>query len=388
VLSGRGGRLEPDGMRIAQIAPIVERLPPKKYGGTERVIYHLTEELVKKGHEVTLFATGDTQTSARLISVVPRSLREMPGEKDIYGFNVHSLLNMGLAYSMQDQFDVIHDHNAHMGLPAANIAQTPVVMTWHGPYDADLTRYFSLLRKPHLVSISNSQARLAPTLDFMGTVYNGLPMEAYPFGAKSKGYLLYVGRIDPEKGVHHAMDAAVRLNKKLVIAAKLDDSVPHLKRYYEEEIEPRLKAHPKLLSWIGEVDEAERNKLMTGALCLLHAVTWPEPFGLTLIEAMACGAPVVAFGLGAIPELVQNGVTGFVVENVEEMVEAVKRIGTIDRAACRAHALKNFSAKRMADGYEEVYRRAIAMKQSSQSLHSVTQSRIPSTRYANDTLKR
>jgi glycosyltransferase involved in cell wall biosynthesis len=382
-------------MRIAQIAPIVERLPPKKYGGTERVIYHLTEELVKKGHEVTLFATGDTQTSARLVSVIPRSLREMPNEKDIYGFNVHSLLNMGLAYSMQDQFDVIHDHNAHMGLPTANIAQTPVVMTWHGPYDSDMTRYFSLLRKPHLVSISNSQARLAPTLDFMGTVYNGLPMEHYPFGAKSKGYLLFVGRIDPEKGVHHVMDAAIKLNKKLIIAAKLDDSVSHLKRYYEEEVEPRLKEHPKLLNWIGEVDETERNELMAGALCLLHAVTWPEPFGLTLIEAMACGAPVVAFALGSIPELVQDGVTGYVVQDVDEMVQAVRKLGRIDRAACRAHALKNFSARRMADGYEEVYRRAVGMNSASSEvkrtvseLHQQVSSRISNARYANNTLKR
>jgi glycosyltransferase involved in cell wall biosynthesis len=283
---------------------------------------------------------------------------------------------------------VIHDHNAHMGLPTANIAQTPVVLTWHGPYDAKMTRYFSLLRNPHLVSISHSQAHLAPTLDFLGTVYNGLPMEHYPFGAKSKGYLLYVGRIDPEKGVHHAMDVAIKLNKKLIIAAKLDDSVPHLKQYYLDEIEPRLKKHPKLLRWIGEVDETERNKLMAGALCLLHAVTWPEPFGLTLIEAMACGAPVVAFGLGSIPELVRDGVTGYVVQDVEEMAEAVKRIERIDRAACRAHALENFSAKRMADGYEELYRRAVAMKRSSQSLHSITESRIPNSRYADDALKR
>ncbi len=375
-------------MRIAQIAPIVERLPPKKYGGTERVIYHLTEELVKRGHEVTLFATGDTSTSARLISVVPRGLREMQDEKDIYGFNTNSLLNMGLAYSMQDQFDIIHDHNAPMGLPTANIAKTPVVMTWHGPYDDQMRRYFSLLRGPQLVSISHSQARLAPTLDFLGTVYNGLPMEQYPFGTKSKGYLLYVGRIDPEKGVHHAMDVAIKLNKKLIIAAKLDDGVPHLKKYYLDEIEPRLKKHPKLLRWIGEVDEAERNKLMAGALCLLHAVTWPEPFGLTIIEAMACGAPVVAFGLGAIPELVREGVTGYVVENVDQMAKAVQRIDAIDRAACRAHVLENFSAKRMADGYEEAYRRAIAVKRSSQNLHSATESRIPSSRYANNTLKR
>src|SRR5581483_3854825 len=144
-------------LRIAQIAPIAERVPPKKYGGTERVIYHLTQELVRKGHDVTLFASGDSQTSARLVSVVPCALREMPGEKDIYGFNANSLLNMALAYSMQDEFDVIHDHNAHMGLPTANIARTPVVMTWHGPYDAAMTRYFSLLRNRERMSITHAE---------------------------------------------------------------------------------------------------------------------------------------------------------------------------------------------------------------------------------------
>src|SRR4051812_46750973 len=182
-------------MKIAQIAPIPERVPPKKYGGTERVIYYLTEELVKMGHDVTLFASGDSITSAKLVSVVPKALREIPNEKDIYGFNVNSLLNMGLAYSMQDQFDVIHDHNAHMGLPTANICKTPVVMTWHGPYDEEMNRYFSMLNKPYLVSISDAQAAGAPGLSFAATVYNGLPMENYPFSATHKGYLLYVGRI-------------------------------------------------------------------------------------------------------------------------------------------------------------------------------------------------
>lgn len=349
-------------LRIAQIAPIPERVPPKKYGGTERVIYHLTEELVKKGHDVTLFASGDSITSAKLVSVVPKALREMPNEKDIYGFNVNSLLNMGLAYSMQDEFDIIHDHNAHMGLPTANISRTPVVMTWHGPYDDVMTRYFSELCKPHLVSISKSQAALAPSLAFAGTVYNGLPMEDYPFSATPQDYLLYVGRIDREKGVHHAMDAAIFLGRELIIAAKLDDQIPVIKTYFEEEIRPRLEKHPRLLHWIGEVSEVERNELMKNATCLLHAVTWPEPFGLTLIEAMACGSPVVAFGLGAIPELVRHDETGFVVKNLEGMIKGIENIGTISRETCRAHALQNFSSKRMADGYEAIYQRILEPK--------------------------
>jgi glycosyltransferase involved in cell wall biosynthesis len=187
-------------------------------------------------------------------------------------------------------------------------------------------------------------------------------MEHYPFSATHGGYHLFVGRIDPEKGVHHAIDAAVRLNKRLIIAAKLDDHVSTIKKYFEEEIRPRFEKHPDLIEWVGEVDETQRNELMKNAHCLVHAVTWPEPFGLTLIESMACGAPVVAFRDGAIPEVIKDGVTGFVVSNVDEMVEAIKKIDTIDRGACRAHALTAFSAQKMAEGYEAMYRKAIAEK--------------------------
>lgn len=350
-------------MRIAQIAPIPERVPPKKYGGTERVIYHLTEELMRRGHDVTLFASGDSITSAKLVSVVPRALREMPHEKDIYGFNINSLFNMGLAYSMQDQFDIIHDHNAHMGLPTANIATTPVVMTWHGPYDAEISRYFAMLSNPKLVSISKNQASHAPGLNFCATVYNGLPMENYPYTDSAQDYLLFVGRIDEEKGVHIACDVAVRLKKKLIIAAKLDDTVPHIKSYFEKQVRPRLEKHPQLLHWIGEVDEKVRNSLMQNALCLLHPITWHEPFGLTLIESMACGCPVVAFDKGSIPEIIQDGKTGFIVENAKQMALAIGKIGLISRAYCHEYSAGTFSATRMARGYEAVYRRLVYANQ-------------------------
>ncbi len=346
-------------MRIAQIAPIVERVPPKKYGGTERVIYHLTEELVKRGHEVTLFASGDSETSAKLSSVVPVALREMPNEKDIYGFNVFSMLNSGEAYKRQSEFDIIHDHNPLIGLPAANLVRTPVVMTWHGPYEKDLIEYFAKLNRTHLVSISDSQASRAPQLKFAGTVYNGLPLHESPFSAEPGKYLLYVGRIDKEKGVHLAMDAAARTPHKLILAAKLDDHVPEIKKYFEGYIKPRLKKYEGKVEWIGEVDAQRRDELMKGAICLLHAVTWPEPFGLTLIESMACGCPVIAFNMGSIPEIVRNGVTGFVVSNVTEMAEAIGKIGQIDRRACREHVLVNFTASRMADGYLEVYKKIL-----------------------------
>lgn len=345
-------------MKIAQIAPIAERIPPKKYGGTERVIYHLTEELVKKGHEVTLFASADSITSAKLVSVIDKPLREK-NEKDIYGFNTWSMLNMGLAYSMQKEFDIIHDHNPPMGLPTANVIRTPVVMTWHSPYDETFAHYFSILNRPKLVSISKSQAERAPGLNFIGTVYNGLPMEHFPFSPESEDYLLFVGRIDKEKGVHHAIDAAVKANKKLIIAAKADLTIPAIKKYFKNYIKPRLLKHKDLVQWIGEVEEDERNILMSKALALLHPVTWPEPFGLTLIEGMACGAPVIGFNMGSIPEIVVDGVTGYVVKNVNEMARAVGKLANIDRIACRKHALRNFSSKRMADGYEAVYKKMV-----------------------------
>lgn len=342
-------------MRIAQIAPIIERVPPKTYGGTERVVHALTEELVARGHEVTLFASGDSLTSAKLISVYPRSLREAR-LKDIYGTNVWTLRNIGLAFQMQDQFDILHDHTGFIALPAANIARRPVVMTMHGPLTTELRPMYRALRGPFLVSISNSQTAPAPDLHWAGNVYNGLPLEKYPFSAEHDGYLLFVGRISMEKGVHLAIQVAQELDLPLIIAAKLDKvDKPYFKEYVEEHLSERIK-------WIGEVTEEERNTLMSRAMAFLHPVTWREPFGLTLIESMACGCPVVALDRGSIPEIIADGRTGFVAHTIEEMFDAVARIDTIDRAECRRHALQNFSAHKMADGYEEIYQNILSEK--------------------------
>ncbi len=343
-------------MRIAQIAPIVERIPPKKYGGTERVIYTLIEELVKLGHDVTLFASGDSVTSAKLVSAYPESLREA-GVKDLYGMNPWTILNIGKAYSMQGQFDIIHDHTGYFSLPAANLSKTPVVYTYHGPFKTAEKKIFEELNRPYIVTISNSQGKTAPNLNFAGTVYNGLNMQHYPFSDKNDGYLLFVGRISLEKGVHFAIEAAQTLNMPLIIAAKLETNYPPDVEYFKEYIEPRLSGR---IRWIGEVSEEERNQLMSKALAFLHPVTWREPFGLTLIEAAACGAPVVAFNRGSIPEIILNGKTGFVVEDVEEMAEAVLNIGSIDRAFCRKFALENFNGAKMAREYEQVYKKIIA----------------------------
>lgn len=336
-------------MKIAQIAPIVERVPPKRYGGTERVVSALTEELVRRGHEVTLFASGDSVTAANLSSVYPRGLREAR-IRDLYGSNNWTMLALGLAYARQGEFDIIHDHLAPLSLSTANIARTPVVMTMHGAFNGENRRLFQELRNPHIATISRAQAYPLPNINHAGTVYNGLPMEDYPFGEKPDDYLLYVGRISMEKGVHFAIDAAQALDMPLILAAKVDDSD---RPYFRDYIEPRLSERT---TWIGEVDETRRNELMSKARAFLHPVIWREPFGLTLIEAMACGCPVIAFNRGSIPELIHSGTTGYVVEDLEGMIEALGAIDGIDRAACRAHALSEFSASKMTDGYEALYR--------------------------------
>lgn len=350
-------------MKIAQIAPLVERVPPKKYGGTERVIYELTESLVRRGHDVTLFATGDSITSARLISVFLKPLREVKIE-NLYGANSWSLLNIGLAYQMQEKFDIIHDHT-DIGIPTANIAKTPVVVTVHGAFNENISRLFEVLNKNiHLVTISKAQGTRVPGLKYAGNVYNGLTMDHYPFSDTHDGYLLFVGRITREKGVHNAIEVAQRLDLPLIIAAKLETECEADMNYFYEQIEPKLTDK---IQWIGEVAEEQRNQLMSKAMAFIHGLTWPEPFGLTLIESMACGTPVIAFRFGSIPELIIDGKTGFIVDTIEEMVQAVKKVDVIDRKACRKHALENFSADRMVQGYEQIYKRIIEQHKNKES---------------------
>lgn len=336
-------------LKIAQIAPINERIPPKKYGGIERVVHDLTEELVKRGHDVTLFATGDSKTSAKLSSVYPRALREAK-IKDVHGLIEWTLLHLGSAYKKQESFDIIHDHNTIFSMPLAHFAKTPTVITIHGPIRPSNKRLFQTLQNPYFVSVSNSQIENEHNLKIAATIYNGLNMSRYPFKLKDKGYLLFVGRISMEKGVHHAIDVAQDLNLPLVIAAKLDKNDM---QYFNEYIEPRL--YSDQVMWIGEVDEKQRNELMSSAICLLNPLVWKEPFGLTMIEAMACGSPVIAFDSGSVREIIVDKKTGYIVDDVEEMIYAVAKINKINRLDCRTHALKNFNAKLMTDKYEKLY---------------------------------
>jgi glycosyltransferase involved in cell wall biosynthesis len=238
-------------------------------------------------------------------------------------------------------------------MPTANIAETPVVMTLHGPITAVNRPLLEQLRRPHLVSISDSQRRPAPGLNYAATIYHGLDLLGYPHETTHDGYLLFVGRFLREKGAHHAIAVARQTRMPLIIAAKLD---PADRPYFKEYIEPHLSED---IRWVGEVDEAERNRLMSRARGLLYPATWREPFGLVLIETMACGAPVIAFGRGSIPEIITHGKTGFVVDDVEEMIDAVHALDTIDRTTCRQHVLDNFSVKRMVDGYEAVYQKIL-----------------------------
>lgn len=339
-------------LRIAQIASLVERVPPKRYGGTERVVHALTEELVSRGHDVTLFASGDSITTAKHVAVYPRNLREAK-TKDLYGTNIWTMLNIGVAFDRQGEFDIIHDHNAYISHTTANLAQTPTILTMHGPFIPEIKTLYQRLRKPHLVTISEAQRKSAPGLNHAGTVYNGVNFAGFPFSDTHDGYLLFVGRISMEKGVHYAVETAYQLNLPLIIAAKVE-SVD--RSYFEEYIEPRLSDQ---IRWVGEVDEPTRNGLMSRAMCFLHPVTWPEPFGLTLVESMACGTPVVAFGLGSIPEIIKHGETGFVVNDLEQMIAAVENIHTISRSRCRDYARENFNHQRMTDGYEKIYQQIL-----------------------------
>lgn len=337
-------------LKIAQVSPVIERVPPKKYGGTERVVYTLTEELIKRGHKVTLFASGDSITSAKLYSVYPRALREAK-IGNLYGNNELTLLNIEAAFNRQNQFDIIHDHNAPTSLPTANLSKTPVVSTIHGPLTSTNKRLFEESKNVHFVTISKAQKIPSANFKVAKTIYHGISdVASYPFGEESGDYLLFVGRLSMEKGVHHAIEVAQYLNIPLILAAKLD-SIDLT--YFNEYVEPKLSDHS--IKWVGEVDETERNELMSKALCFLHPVTWREPFGLTLVEAMACGCPVVGFNKGSIPEIIENGKNGYLVEDVEQMIHAVEKIKKIDRNYCRKYALGNFNAQKMADKYETLY---------------------------------
>lgn len=339
-------------MKIAQVAPVWESVPPKLYGGTERIVSYLTEELVRMGHEVTLFASGDSRTAAQLEAVCPRALRLNTG---IFNRDASMVMLQERSLGSSGGFDIIHSHLDFLGFPLARRSSRPVVTTLHGRLDLpELEPVFREYAEMPLVSISDAQRRPMSWANWQATIHHGLPRNLYSFHAESEGYLAFLGRIAPEKRPDHAIQLAKRAGLPLRIAAKVD---PADREYYRSEIEPMLD-HP-LIEFIGEISDQEKNEFVGNALALVCPYDWPEPFGLVLIEALACGTPVLAYRRGSIPEIIEDGVTGFVCESLPEMVESIGRIKTIDRRQCRAAFEERFTAARMAHDYITLYERVL-----------------------------
>lgn len=336
-------------MRIAQIAPLYESVPPHYYGGTERVVSYLTEELVRQGHEVTLFASADSVTRAKLQPLVPRALRLDESCIDPIAHHVHMVEKVA---QMADEFDVLHFHIDYVHFPTVRMLKTAHISTLHGRLDIpDLTPLYSEFRDIPLVSISNDQRRPLRSNNWRATVYHGLPPQQYPFAPHAGEYLVFLGRMSPEKRVDRAIEIAKRTGRELYIAAKVAKVEEN---YFNTRVKPLLN-HP-LIHFLGEVSETEKHKLLCGALAMVFPIDWPEPFGLVMIESLACGTPVVAFRCGAVPEVIDDGETGFVVNSIEHAVAAVERVGALNRARCRAVFEARFSVERMTRDYLAVYR--------------------------------
>jgi glycosyltransferase involved in cell wall biosynthesis len=336
-------------MRIAQIAPLAEPVPPELYGGTERVVSLLTEELVRRGHEVTLFASGDSETDARLVSVTREALRRNSEDVDP---NLHLMLELGLVFERAHQFDVIHSHVDYYALPLARLVKTPVVTTLHGRLDLPgLRTIYGRYNTAPLVSISDNQRDPLPAVNWAATVYNGTDLESFTFNEKGGECFVFVGRICPEKNIEGAIAIARRTGVPLRIAAKVD---PVDVEYHESVIKPLIDG--RQVEYLGEVGDTEKDELLGSALALLFPVDWPEPFGLAMTEAMACGTPVLALRRGSVPEVVEDGVTGFVRDSEEELAAVAGAVTQLSRRACRERVERCFSAEVMTDGYEAVYR--------------------------------
>jgi glycosyltransferase involved in cell wall biosynthesis len=336
-------------VRIAQVAPLIESVPPRAYGGTERVVHHLTDALVGLGHEVTLFASGDSRTSARLIPVVDRALRLNPAQPNPVVW--HTLM-VDRVRELAGSFDVIHFHIDILPLPLAMQWETPSLTTLHGRLDLpDLEPLYRRFHRHPLVSISDAQRRPLPWANWLATVYHGLPLDLYRFHARAEDYFAFVGRISPEKRCDRAIEIAIACGLPIRIAAKVDQVD---RSYYEERIEPLLD-HP-LVTFVGEIGDEAKNDFIGNARALLTPIDWPEPFGLVLIEALACGTPVIAYGHGAIPELIDDGETGFIVHDQADAIAAARQVHRLDRRRCRAAFERRFAAPVMAANYVACYR--------------------------------
>jgi glycosyltransferase involved in cell wall biosynthesis len=337
-------------VRIAQIAPLYERVPPQLYGGTERVVSYLTEELVRLGHEVTLFASGDSITQARLVAPRRRALRLDPSCQDTLAPHIQMLSQV---YRRAQEFDIIHCHTDYLTLPFTRFTSTPTLLTLHGRLDIpELAPLYREYADVPLVSISDNQRLALPEAHWVATVYHGLPPDLYAFQSRPSPFLLFLGRISPEKQPDSAIRVARRAGVPLKIAAKVDKVD---REYFETTVRPLLD-HP-LVELIGEVDEEQKRALLGEARALLFPIDWPEPFGLVMIEALACGTPVIARPRGSVPEVLRDGKTGLLCETEDEMVQAIRRVVTLNRGVCRREFEERFTSHVMAQRYLEIYQR-------------------------------
>lgn len=340
-------------MRIAQVSPLWESVPPRLYGGTERVVSWITEELVRLGHDVTLFASGDSVTAARLEAICPEALRLITG---CFNREAPMTLLLERAFSAADEFDVIHSHLDFLGFPVARRCQAPVLTTLHGRLDLpELGPVYREFGEMPLVSISDAQRQPIPWANWQATVHHGLPRDLYTFHPRQGQYLAFLGRIAPEKRPDQAIAIATRAGIPLRIAAKVD---PADRDYFREHIEPLLD-HP-LVEYVGEITDAEKNDFLGDACALLAPFDWPEPFGLVFIEALACGTPVLAYRRGSVPEIIDDGVTGHICERMDDFTAAVKQVSSLDRRRCREAFETRFTVERMVQDYLDVYAQIVS----------------------------
>ncbi len=341
-------------MKIAMLSPFEEPVPPKKYGGTELVVYNLCEELKKAGHEVHLVASGDSKTSVALHPVFEKSIRRMPEAQDMKMRDMLKYIGIGraLRYLNQIDADIVHNHIGWRMLPFAELIKNPVVTTLHGPLDVKYRQPYYDFPDANYVTISNSQRKPLPTLNFIATVYNGIDIARFPFSDKTDDYFAFLGRMSPEKGPVQAIRAAKKLGAKLVMAAKVDAVDV---AFFEREVKPLIDG--KRIVFLGEVGHRGKVALLKNARALFAPIQWREPFGLFFVEAMACGTPVIANNAGSAKEVVADGTTGFVVDSEDGFIKAARTIDAIRREDCRRRVEENFTSAIMAKNYVKVYER-------------------------------
>lgn len=337
-------------MRIAQVAPLYESVPPRAYGGTERVVHYLTEELVALGHQVTLFGAGDSETSAELVAGCERSLRLAGNHQDPLA---HHMVMLEKLIKQRERFDVIHFHIDYLHFAISRLLAWPQLTTLHGRLDLpELQAVYDCFGDMPVVSITNSQRAPLPQARWLGTVLHGLPVDLLSFTEKPSNYFAFVGRVSPEKRVDRAIEIATALGVPLKIAAKVDRAD---QEYHEREIVPLLDRPG--VEFIGEIGDDEKSSFLGDARALLFPIDWPEPFGLVMVEAMACGTPVIAFRNGSVPEVIEDGVSGFVVEDMQGAIAAASRVHELSRARVREAFERRFTARRMAEDYLGLYGR-------------------------------